>query len=296
MEASPVRNRLLLVAAALLFSTGGAAIKAATLTSWQVASFRSAVAALALLAGVPEARRGWSWRMMPVAAAYAATLVMFVLATRLTTAANAIFLQSTAPLYVLLLAPWLLREPVRRRDLFYVIVVAAGMALFFLGAEQARATAPDPPRGNLIAAASGLAWALTVTGLRWLGRSGEGNSATATVAAGNLIAFLVAFPLAVPVTAAAGGANLLVILYLGVVQIGLAYVCVTRAIRHVPAFEATTILLLEPVMNPIWAWLVHGEKPGPWALAGGAIILSATLVNTVALEQKHAAVGRRALP
>jgi drug/metabolite transporter, DME family len=53
---------------------------------------------------------------------------------------------------------------------------------------------------------------------------------------------------------------------------------------------------LEPVMNPIWAWLVHGEKPGPWAVAGGAIILSATLVNTLALEQKHAAVGRRALP
>jgi drug/metabolite transporter (DMT)-like permease len=232
---------------------------------------------------------------VPVAAAYAATLVMFVLATRLTTAANAIFLQSTAPLYMLLLAPWLLREPVRRRDLFYVMVVAAGMALFFLGTEQARATAPDPSRGNLIGAASGLAWALTVTGLRWLGRSGEGNSAMATVAAGNLIAFLAALPLAVPVTAS-GGANLLVILYLGVVQIGVAYVCVTRAIRHVPAFEATTILLLEPVMNPIWAWLVHGETPGPWALAGGAIILSATLVNTLATEQKHAAVGRRALP
>jgi drug/metabolite transporter (DMT)-like permease len=295
MEASPVRNRLLLVAAALLFSTGGAAIKAATLTSWQVASFRSAVAAVALLVAVPEARRGWSWRIVPVASAYAATLVMFVLSTRLTTAANAIFLQSTAPLYMLLLAPWLLREPVRRRDLFYVMVVAAGMALFFLGTEQARATAPDPSRGNLIGAASGLAWALTVTGLRWLGRSGEGNSAMATVAAGNLIAFLAALPLAVPVTAS-GGANLLVILYLGVVQIGVAYVCVTRAIRHVPAFEATTILLLEPVMNPIWAWLVHGETPGPWALAGGAIILSATLVNTLATEQKHAAVGRRALP
>jgi drug/metabolite transporter (DMT)-like permease len=295
MEASPVRNRLLLVAAALLFSTGGAAIKSATLTSWQVASFRSAVAAVALLVVVPEARRGWSWRIVPVASAYAATLVMFVLSTRLTTAANAIFLQSTAPLYMLLLAPWLLRVRGRRRDLFYVMVVAAGMALFFLGTEQARATAPDPARGNLIGAASGLAWALTVTGLRWLGRSGEGNSAMATVAAGNLMAFLAALPLAVPVTAS-GGANLVVILYLGVVQIGLAYVCVTRAIRHVPAFEATTILLLEPVMNPIWAWLVHGETPGPWALAGGAIILSATLVNTLATEQRHAAVGRRALP
>src|ERR1700674_5740454 len=126
MEASPVRNRLLLVASALLFSTGGAAIKAATLTGWQVASFRSAVAALALLAGVPEARRGWSGGMMPVAAEYAAPLLVFVLAPRRTTPANAIFLQSTAPLYVLLRAPWLLREPVRRRDLVYVMAVAAG--------------------------------------------------------------------------------------------------------------------------------------------------------------------------
>jgi drug/metabolite transporter, DME family len=281
MEASPIRNRLLLVAAALLFSTGGAAIKSATLTGWQVACFRSGVAALALLATLPEARRQWGRRTLPVAAAYAATLIMFVLATRLTTAANAIFLQSTAPLYVLLLAPWLLREPVRRSDLVYVLVIAVGMALFFLGTEQAVATAPDPPRGNLIAAGSGLSWALTVTGLRWLGRGAPGNPAIATVALGNIMAFLAALPLALPVTAGASGANLLVILYLGIVQIGLAYVCVTRAIRHVPAFEATTIMLLEPVMNPIWAWLIHGEKPGPWALAGGGLILSATLVNTL---------------
>src|ERR1035438_9520924 len=90
MESSPLRNRLLLVAAAILFSTGGAAIKAASFTGWQVASFRSAVAAVALLLVVPDARRGWSWRIAPVGAAYAATLILFVLATRLTTAANAL--------------------------------------------------------------------------------------------------------------------------------------------------------------------------------------------------------------
>jgi len=105
---SSLGNRLLLVMAALLFSTGGAAIKSTSLTAWQVASFRSGVAAFVLLAAVPEARRGWSWRITPVAAAYAATLILFVLATRLTTAANAIFLQSTAPLYVWVLAPCLL--------------------------------------------------------------------------------------------------------------------------------------------------------------------------------------------
>ena len=108
--------RLLLLATAILFSTGGAVIKAASLTSWQVASFRSAVAALTLLVLLPAARRGWRWRVWPVGATYAGTLVFFVLSNRLTTGANAIFLQSTGPLYMLLLSPWLLHERIRRRD------------------------------------------------------------------------------------------------------------------------------------------------------------------------------------
>lgn len=279
MQASPVRNRLLLAAAALLFSTGGAAIKAATLTPWQVASFRSGVAAVFLLLALPEARRNWSWRIVPPAAAYAATLVLFVLANRLTTSANAIFLQSTAPLYLLLLGPWLLREPVRRADLLCILAVGAGMVLVFMGSDSRAATAPDPPRGNLLGLASGLTWALTISGLRWLGRSGEESAAMATVAVGNLIGFVAGLPMALPVSSL-GGANLGVILYLGIVQIGVAYVFVARAIRYVPAFAATTVLLLEPALNPFWAWLVHGERPGPSALTGGAVILSATLFNT----------------
>ncbi len=283
MEASPVRYRLYLVATALLFSTGGAAIKAASLTGWQVASFRSGVAAVALLIVLPQARRGWSWRVVPVALAYAATLVLFVLANRLTTAANAIFLQSTAPLYLLFLAPWLLREPIRARDLLCAAAVAAGMVLLFAGSERSVATAPDPRRGNLIGLASGLAWALTMTGLRWLGRDAipnkPRNPALATVALGNMLAFLAALPLALPATGVRES-DVAVILYLGVVQIGLAYFLLTRAIRHVPAFEATVVLLLEPVMNPVWAWLVHHETPGPWALAGGAVILSAAVANS----------------
>ena len=279
MESSAARNRLLLAGAALLFSTGGAAIKAATLTAWQVASFRSGMAAVFLLVALPEARRGWSWRIVPPALAYAGTLVLFVLANRLTTSANAIFLQSTAPLYLLLLGPWLLREPVRRSDWLCIPAVAAGLVLIVSGSESAAATAPNPHLGKIIGAASGLTWALTITGLRWLGRMREANSAMATVTAGNVIGFLVALPMALPVSAP-GAATVAVIAYLGVVQIGLAYVCVTRAIRHVPAFEATTVLLLEPAINPVWAWLVHGEKPGSSAMAGGAIILAATLANT----------------
>ena len=108
--------RLQLVAAAVLFSTGGAAIKWTTLNAWQVTGIRSLVAAAALLVFVPDARRHWSCRSWPVGIAYAITLVLFVTANKLTTAANAIFLQAAAPIYILLAAPWLLREHLRRED------------------------------------------------------------------------------------------------------------------------------------------------------------------------------------
>jgi len=273
------RARLLLLAAATLFSTGGAAIKGASLTSWQVASFRSGVAAVALLMLLPSARRGWSWRVWPVGAAYAATLVLFVVATRLTTAANAIFLQSTGPLYLLLLGPLLLHERIRRRDLAFIAGVACGMALIFLGSDTTAATAPNPPLGNRIGALCGVSWAFTLAGLRWLGKHGEGNSALSSVVAGNLIAFVAALPMAVPV-ARATWFDALVLLYLGVFQIVLAYLCMTVAIRHVPAFEASTLLLLEPSLNPIWTWLAQGECPTPQAIAGSAMILLATLIHT----------------
>ena len=276
-----IRHRLLLIAAAALFSTGGAAIKAATLTSWQIAGFRSGIAALALVLLVPAARRGWTWRLWPVAATYAATLVLFVLATRLTTSANAIFLQSTAPLYLLLFAPLLLKEPIHRSDLLFIAAVGFGMVLVLLAADRAAATAPNPALGNRFGAGAGLAWALTVSGLRWIGRHGAENASTPAVAAGNLIAFAVCLPVALPV-GKIGASDVAVLLYLGVFQIALAYFFVTRAIRYVPAFEATAVLLLEPALNPVWTWLVHHEHPGWQAIAGGAIILAATLRKATA--------------
>jgi drug/metabolite transporter (DMT)-like permease len=267
------------MAAAFLFSTGGAAIKAMSLTPWQIASFRSGIAALALAVFVPDGRRHWCWLLVPVAAAYAVTLISFTLATRMTTSANAIFLQSTAPLYLLLIGPLLLKEPLSRSDLLFLAAVAGGMILCFASAQPAVATAPDPRTGNLWGAASGLSWALTVSGLRWLGRRpGASNAATATVVMGNLLACLVTLPKALPVPHA-GLLNLGVLFYLGVFQIGLAYLFVTRAIRHVPAFEATTVLLLEPALNPVWVWLVQGEQPAANSVAGGVLILSATLAN-----------------
>lgn len=273
--------RLKLLVAAVLFSTGGAAIKAATLDGWQVAGFRSGVAALAIAAIAPRALRGWNARVAIVSLAFAATMIGFVVANKLTTAANSIFLQSTAPLYILLAGPWLLRERVGGRDVLLMAVVGVGLLPFLLGTEAASATAPDPLRGNLVAMACGVTWACTVVGVRWLASgSSSGGGAHATVLVGNLIACAVCLPLALPVDTATMG-DWTVIVYLGVFQIGVAYLFLLSAVRHVPALEASIILLAEPALSPLWAWLVHGERPSGWAIIGGAVILTATLVRTL---------------
>src|SRR5688500_14970266 len=158
--------RLELAAAAILFSTGGAAVKAADFTGWQVTCLRSGIAAIAIWLMTRDARSAWTGRHLVVGVAYAATLTLFVLANRLTTAANAIYLQSTAPLYLAILAPWLLREPTRRQDLAFMAAVGLGLALFFVGVDPPVVSAPDPLQGNLLAAAGGLTWAPTSGCLR----------------------------------------------------------------------------------------------------------------------------------
>lgn len=280
----PVRSskvpHLKLIGAAALFSTGGAAIKACDFTSWQVAGLRSAVAGLAFLAMVPAARRLPNARECLVGLCYAITLVLFVLANKLTTAANTIFLQSTAPLYILLLGPWLLKERIRPRDLVFLVAIASGLALFFLDIDEPRETAPDPFHGNLLALGSGFGWALTVVGLRWLGpQSGDPAAGVGAIVVGNFMACALCLPFALPLPTGTVE-DWSVIAYLGVFQIGLAYVLVTSALRYLEAFEASVLLLVEPVMSPVWAWIVHGERPGPWALAGGAIIIASTLAKT----------------
>ena len=139
MMTEHARARLGVIAAAAVFSTGGAAIKLTALSGTQVACFRSAIAALAVLALAPESRRGWTWRTWVASLAYAACLTLFVLANKLTTSANTIFLQSAAPFYLLLLGPWLLKERVRQADLIVLGAMAAGLACVFLGTVPPRA-------------------------------------------------------------------------------------------------------------------------------------------------------------
>jgi len=273
----------MILAAALLFSTGGAAVKMTSLTGWQVACLRSGLAAIALLVFLPSARRGWSLKTVLVGAAYAGTMISYVLANKLTTAANAVFLQSVAPLYVLLLSPFLLREPIRRRQMFFMAALAAGTSMILAGADQTFTTAPDPLRGNIVGVFTGVCWALTIIGLRWLGLDRPGSSvgspAASAVVCGNMIACLVALPAALPIRGATP-TDWSVVAWLGIFQVALAYVFLIRGIRRVGALEVSLLVLLEPVLSPLWAWAFHGERPSGLALLGGALIVAATATYT----------------
>jgi drug/metabolite transporter (DMT)-like permease len=206
-----------------------------------------------------------------VAIAYAFTVVLFVVATKLTTAANAIFIQDTAPLWVLVLSPWLLDERPTRGELLAVPIFGVGLALFFLDE-----LTPGQTFGNLVALGSGVAFALSIMGLRGLRERGP-----AALVWGNAIAAAATLPLWGRGPAATP-TDLGILLYLGVFQLGLAYLCFSRGVSGTPAIEASLLVLVEPVLNPIWTFLIAGERMGPWAIAGGAVVLLATAWRTVA--------------
>jgi drug/metabolite transporter (DMT)-like permease len=268
-----------IVLAAILFSTGGAAIKATQFSSWQVAGLRSVFAGAVIFRLLPMSRRNWTWAKAAIGLAYAMTMILFVAANKLTTSMNTIFLQDTAPLYVLLLSPVLLREAVHAKDLVSMAVIVVGLALFFVGVESPQTTAPNPVAGNVIAVLSGVAWALTIMGLRWLAKmEPQDGAALPAIIVGNLVAIAVCLPMSLPFPAGRP-ADWLIVAFLGVFQVGLAYVFLSRGLIHTPATTASILLLAEPVFNPIWAFLVHREAPGGWAISGAVLILIATLLR-----------------
>ena len=144
-------------------------------------------------------------------------------------------------------------------------------------------TAPNPLLGDILGACAGLTWALTVMGLRRLAASGK---AVAAVACGNTAACLATLPMAAP-EGLILGADLVLMLWLGVFQIGVAYLLLTRGIARITAFEVTLLMFIEPVFSPLWAWLAHDEQPGTTSLIGGAVILAATAWHAAAVVRDH---------
>jgi drug/metabolite transporter (DMT)-like permease len=275
----PPALRVLLAGA--LFSTGGSLIKLQTLPSLQRAGSRALLAALVIFLLLPQARRLPTRRILLLAPAYFGATALFVVANTMTTAANAIFLQSAAPLWVVLLAPLLLRERPSRSDLLVLLGVAVGMALFFVAPAAHAETAPNPRLGDWIAIASGVSYALLLIGMRWLSRTGTGEECAA-IAWSNVLACPLAFacmPLVGQTPIAGVPLDWVVVAALGTLQMGLAYSLLVTGIPHVPALRASLLTMIEPVLSAVIAWLAHGEAMHPMAMLGGACIVAAVLAG-----------------
>lgn len=265
MNAAHTRSVLLLVIAALCWSLGGLLIKAVTWPPLAVAGGRGLIAAVFLLLTNRGLRFHFSRDQVLGAVAYAACTVTFCTATKLTTAANAILLQYTAPVWVALFGAWFLGERATRTDWITIVVVLAGMGLFFADSLEVAHLV-----GNVIAVISGVCFAAMTLALR----KQKDTSAAESIILGNLLAFAIGawWIFHAPALPARGWAALLV---LGVVQLGVSYWLYARAIKHVSALEAVLIPVIEPILNPVWVLLSLGEKPTTFALAGGVIVLAA---------------------
>ena len=272
---------VLILFAVLLWSTGGLFIKMTTLDAFAVNAGRSLLAALTV--AIFTYRKGLKLDRFTVLTSflYAGTLTCFVYANKNTTAANAIFLQYTAPIYILILSPFILKETFRFADLITVAVCLAGMSFFFLEPQNAgNKLAADVFTGNIAALLSGVFFGLYFVFLRHP-RSLRKNPAL-SVFYGNLIIVLLMLPFLANNPPTPNGVDVTAVLFLGVFQIGIAYILFTKGISEgVRSLDASIIGFVEPLLNPVWVFLFVGERPSVWALIGGAIIISAVISHTL---------------
>jgi drug/metabolite transporter (DMT)-like permease len=268
----PMQHRfmppLVLLLAAMGWSLGGVLVKSIDWHPMAIAGGRSAIAIPLMLLFIGRPRFTFSAAQIGGALGYAGTVILFVFATRMTTAANAIFLQYTAPIYVAIIGRWYLNERALRVDWLVIGVALSGIALFFMD----RLTVSGF-WGNIVALASGVCFAAVAIFLR----KERDASPASTLVLGNIIVAIGGAPFMITHSLGAGDGWLL--LLLGTVQLGLPYVLYAIAIKHVTALEATLIPLLEPVLNPLWVMLAIGELPGPWSVIGGMMVLGAVLAR-----------------
>lgn len=285
-----VRAILFLVLAAVLWSLGGILIKWVEWNPVAIAGMRSGIAALLILTILRRPKLNWSVPQIGGAIAYAGTVILFVMANKLTTAANAILLQYTAPIYVALFGAWFLKERTSWLDWATIFCVLGGMVLFFLDDVSGGGLL-----GNILAVCSGLCFAALVLFMR----KQKDESPMESVFWGNILTALIGLPFmfgSMPSASSWVG-----LLFLGVFQLGLSYILYSIAIKQVRALEAILIPVIEPILNPIWVFLLIGETPGPWALVGGIIVIISvtsrciisTFKNSTTVELENSLVASK---
>jgi drug/metabolite transporter (DMT)-like permease len=256
------RAVLSLIAAAVLWSLGGVFIKLINWHPLAIAGMRSAIAAAMYWAILRKPKFNWSVAQIGGGVAYAVTVLLYVTAVKMTTAANAILLQYTAPMWVAVCGIWFLHEKPKWLDWVSVVVSLAGMVLFFREGLQSKSLL-----GDVLAALSGF----TIAWMTLFLRKQKDARPIESVLLGNLIAAVCGLPFMFG--AAPDLQGWLGLLFLGVFQLGLSYLLYATALRHVAALEAMLFSMLEPILNPVWVSLLIGEVPGVWALLGGLMVV-----------------------
>jgi len=271
------RKGLVLISlAAFFWSTGGLFIKLLNnIDAYQISFYRSVIAALTIVAisAVKKQKIKYSFDLISVLCftTFSGILILFVIATKLTTAANAIFLQFSAPIYLVLLEPIFFKTKFDKRNLITVAVVLFGMSLFFLGKLEL-----GNILGNVLAICSGICFALFTLFLKWKKQIHKSNDTISNVVLGNLLVGLICLPIIFP-NLSLDGTQTMILIYMGAVQIGISYIIFNEGIKYVSATESMIIATLEAIFNPIWVFFGVGETPSVFSIIGAGVILGAIL-------------------
>ena len=271
--------------AVLLWSTGGLFIKLTSLDAYQLTFYRSLLAAITVILLTHKSGLRINAFGLLGSFFYAVLLFLFVWATKHTTAANAIFLQYTAPIYILILGPFLIGERFHGRDLVTIVCCLAGMSLFFAGKLDASGY-----QGNSAALASGVFFGLYMLLLRH--PRARGMNPVITVIYGNLILALVTLPAGISALGVMTLSDAFAVSFLGIVQIGVAYVLFIKGVTGgTRPLDASIIGFIEPLLNPVWVFLFIGERPSSWAVLGGVIIITTVAAHTFAQYRRRGQKG-----
>lgn len=269
------RSIIFMIIAALLWSTGGLLIKSVKLNAIAIAGGRSFIAALLMLAVIRKPNIKFNKYRLGCAVSYAGTVILLVVANKLTTAANAILLQYTAPIYVALLSSWFLNERTTKLDWAAIFIVIGGMVLFFLD---------DMSSGNLLGNICAILSGIFFAFVAMLLRKQKDESPLESVFWGNVLTAIIGMPFMLG--SSIDTSSMIGILLLGTFQLGMSYIFYIMAIKHITALEAVLLPIIEPLLNPLWVFLVLGELPGSWAFAGGIIVLAAIIGRSVLITLK----------
>lgn len=274
---------LLLLTTVLLWSTSGLFVKILDWHPLAVSGIRSAIAAIVIWIYLRRPQFVWSTALIGGSIAYLGAQSLFVAATTLTSAANAIFLQYTAPVWVALFGIWYLKERARALDWWIMGIIFVGMALFF-GDELS----PEGIQGNILAIIGGICFAWMILFMR----KQKDGSPESIALLGNILCALIGLPFIIMAGIEGtlpGAQSWVILIYLGILQLGIPYLLYARSIRHLNAIEAVLIQTLEPILNPLWVFLIINERPGPWSLAGAAVVLIAVTVRALLVAREDRA-------